>query len=292
MKNTLILIDDLYLQYGFSGVPEQNLLFLPMLKGNVVNKVLRGIRKIHLSLPAPFKKIWFADWKKTIQNYDTVILADAGNTFNVARYIRRCYPNKRIIVWYRNSVRGTVLPTEKDRATCEIWSFDKEDCSKYGFKYNPQFYERNSKYIEHDETNDAFFVGQNKGRKKILDEMKNSLEAHGYKTKFCIIGGKSDRMNYERVLEEIARTKVIVDCQCDWQEGITLRPLEALFYGKKLITNNVKIKEFDFYSAQNVFVWGNDSEDKLGEFLKKPMVDVSEYRKKYDLRSWVNRFYI
>lgn len=292
MDKTLILIDDLFYQYGLDGKEHNGIRFLPVMRSMSANKIMRAVRKAHLSLPLPFKKVWFDDrWMECIQDYDTIILGDSGNTVNVTRYIHAKYKDKRIIVWYRNSVQATVSPGEFDRSFCELWSFDRADCERYNMNYNPQFYIRSNAYQELPVCQDAFFVGQDKGRLKILSEMEDTLKKYGYRTRFCIVGVNSARLSYGQILNEISRSRVIVDCQCSWQEGITLRPLEALCYGKKLITNNLKVKKLDFYDPCSIFVWGEDNPEMLGQFLNTPYAENKEMKKNYGLESWVDHFY-
>ena len=96
MHRTLVLIDSLYKQYGLDGKEKNGILFLPMMKDELTNKFLRIIRKLHLSINIPGRSIWLFNWYKIIDKYDTIILADAGNTYNVARYIHEYWPQKRI----------------------------------------------------------------------------------------------------------------------------------------------------------------------------------------------------
>ena len=93
------------------------------------------------------------------------------------------------------------------------------------------------------------------------------------------------------ILDYISKSKAIVDFQGDWQHGITLRPLEALFYGKKLITNSKEVEKMDFYRPGNVFCTYKDDISNINKFLDSPLeVIPDEVIKKYDLTGWVERF--
>lgn len=291
MKKTLVLIDSLYEQYGLPGEEENSILFLPMLRGNISNRFLRGLRKVHLSVCAPMKAVWLGRWIKVCKNYDTIILADAGNTFNVVNYINKRWPDKRVIVWYRNSVSATISPNDVGRGKCELWSFDSADCKKYHMKYNPQFYVYSTDFSPKEIQYDVFFVGQDKGRLPVLRKMEEMLNRKGLSTKFCIVGVNSPRLSYKKILDYISQSRVVLDCRCSWQEGITLRPLEALFYHKKLITDDVAITGYDFYNPDNIFIWNKDDVDSLTEFVKGEYHNVNEdVVKRYGLEEWVRRF--
>ena len=80
------------------------------------------------------------------------------------------------------------------------------------------------------------------------------------------------------------------------QAGLTLRALEALFYEKKLITDNENIKEYDFYNSNNIFILKQDEElnakkkKELEDFLRKDFKIVSkEVKKQYTIENWLEK---
>lgn len=288
---TLVLIDSLYEQYDLDGREQNGILFLPMLRGRLERKAPRALRKLHLSLPLPGKTLWLGRWTRLAADYDTIVLADAGNTPNVVRYLKRRCPGKRVIVWYRNPVSASLPPEVFDRSACEVWSFDPADCAAHGLRYNPQFYIPRTPGPAGDEGQEAFFVGQDKGRGEILTRLEQALQAAGCKTRFCIVGVNSPRLPYREIVRRAAAARVIVDCPCRGQAGLTLRPLEALFYQKKLITTSPGIREQDFYHPHNIFVWGQDDPAALADFLARPYdAGVDRFRAKYSLEAWAARF--
>ncbi len=290
MNKTLILMDDLFYQYELSGEEENGILFLPVYKHNKLNRILMVLRKI--SLYFGFNANWLGNWTNVVDFYDTIVIGDIGNAPYIVKYIKKRYPKKRVIIWYRNSIKATVVPDKFNRNLCELWTFDKNDSVKYGLKYNHQFYIKNDNYNELPIEYDVFFVGQDKGRLEKLLEIEKEVSSYRFKSKFCIVGYNSERLEYSQILNYIAKSKVILDIQCDWQEGITLRPLEAVFYEKKLITNNKKIKEMDFYNAENIFVLEDENKYTLQDFILSEKMEYSQQtRNEYGLECWVKRFY-
>lgn len=291
MKRYLIMINSLYDQYGNQNFGE-NICFTRMLKSSIENRLYRAIRKAHLQSPLPFKSIWYDNWKYNIDSYDTIITADTGNTFAVIKDLKKHHPEKRVINWYRNPVSKAAPIIEDANKYCEVWSFDEKDCLKYGLKYNPQFCVKccgNPKKIT--AKSDAFFIGGDKGRLEQLLNLEAKLKRKGQVTNFRIVGYNSNRMTYQDVVDEILNTRIIIDVQSDGQDGMTLRPIEALIYEKKLITNNRNISSYDFYNTNNIYILNGDSEEGLDEFLTSPYQKVpSEIVNKYQITGWINNF--
>ena len=136
-----------------------------------------------------------------------------------------------------------------------------------------------------------FLWGGTKGGWQLLARMEAALQAQGCSTRFCIAGVNSSRLTYAQVLQGIAGCRVLVDCKCSGQQGMTLRPLEALFYGKKLLTNDSRLAGEAFYHPDNIFIWGQDDPARLGSFLHSACRPVRPaILAQYGLERWVERF--
>ena len=99
-------------------------------------------------------------------------------------------------------------------------------------------------------------------------------------------------MNYEHYLEKLSVSNAVLDLVNTENYGLTLRPLEALFYNKKVITNYREIKLYDFYNKNNIFVIGEDSVDNLNDFLKKPYIELpNNIVESYTFDKWISRFF-
>ena len=97
-------------------------------------------------------------------------------------------------------------------------------------------------------------------------------------------------MPYSEVVDMAMGADILVDYSLNPTSGLSLRPMEALFFGKKLITNNSEILSADFYSPSNIYVLGHDNRT-LREFVECPGTEVlPEVRDGYLLSSWLKRF--
>ena len=131
-----------------------------------------------------------------------------------------------------------------------------------------------------------------------LDELTAKLREAGAKADFRIIRRPEGRLafmrekllSYQAVIDLVKDADILVDYYLDTDSGLSLRPMEALFFGKKLVTNNRSILSEDFYSPANIYVLGHDGRS-LREFVECPGEAVAaDIRDRYLLSNWLKRF--
>lgn len=102
---------------------------------------------------------------------------------------------------------------------------------------------------------------------------------------------EKDYVDYLSVLGYIEKSKCILDICQDGQTGMTLRAVEAMFYDKKIITNNKKYKYLPFYQSNQIYIIEDDNFSGMKEFLDgkdtRYAVDDKDY---YNVESWIKRF--
>ena len=202
---------------------------------------------------------------------------------------------------------------------CELWSFDKGDCKREGMSHNVFCYdyvfldENNAQAFENrsihgDEIYDAFFIGVDKNRLARLLALEELLQKYDYTTKFMLQkaprgtyenSSEQERellidkgISYHEIIKLISQSKCIVELQEQGQTGLTLRAMEALFFQKKLLTDNLEILNCDFYRQENIFVWGQDDECRLADFLQVPYQKIPEETvSQYTWEAWLDRFF-
>lgn len=261
---------------------------------------LKAVRMLHLKSRLPLFSIWYTkEFKHSDYNkIKEIIIFDTVLTIPAANYIKKHYPQLRVIYWFWNHIYNK-SNLEQLSDNIEKWSYDIEDCKKYSLKHNTQFYFKelvSQKDNHYSNEHDFFFVGAEKGRKSEIDKMSELIERNNLSKFFSITGNnRKDRkykwLSYDKVIDYIVRSRCIVDLVPSAQKGLTIRPLEALFFKKKLITNFSNIKQYDFYHPENIFVVDVDSEDKLVSFINTDFnMQVGKYQEKYDFNSWLSRF--
>lgn len=252
---------------------------------------------------------WLEDWKYKIAEYDVIFIFAGVRGRDVIEYIRDYNKRARIIIYYINPVdfADRKAPHNYKGLDCEFYTFDPINAKKFGIKFKPYFYPEEY-MIDCDEKvpikQDIFFVGVDKDRLGVIKDLHRRFEQMNLTDKLMIVAtphkkySRSDekwlakRVPYEKIAENIKQSRAILDIVQSGQSGITLRPMEAMFYNKKLITNNIYIKEYDFYNPHNIFILQERNISELKEFLELPTIEINqEIKNKYRFSGgWLKEF--
>lgn len=250
---------------------------------NTDKPLFKLLKKVKISI--------LGKWKNEINKYDKFIIFESLYNEKVAKKIKRTKKENKVIVYFWNYIDDNNKYILNDKNIDEFWTFDKNDAKKYNMKYNPQFYTKNVKVQDEQNKYDVLFLGRPKTRKKDIVDLEKKLKEEGIQTNFKIIENEKDYVSYDEYLKMIAESKCILDYNQEGQVGLSLRPMEALFLERKLITNNTDIKNYDFYNHDNIFILGEDNINEIKEFINKPYKkidqDIIDY---YDFDQWLNRF--
>ncbi|MCS3868280.1 hypothetical protein J3D55_001196 [Chryseobacterium ginsenosidimutans] len=293
LDKTLIIYDSI--QYFVPSIEKKGVRCFPSFRK--VNKIEKIFRKI--SFKTGIKKSgWYGDWRKHVTTIDTVIIF-ATNRFDFIEYLADNYPDIRIIVWYWNPVFRCFDPSKLKRKNIEYWSFDEDDCKKYNLKFNTTFYFDNIDVDKNEAIKfDVIFLGADKKRKSVLDKINKDLTAIKIKTLFHIVPDKGQPnpqdikpLPYYDYLKLVSQSSCILDYIQAGQSGNTLRPMESIFFRKKLITNDKNIRKERFYDPANIFILDHDNFENINDFINGSYHEIrSELVNYYDFSTWLNRF--
>lgn len=270
-----------------------------------LSKPLRFLRKfpVFSSIISNTKerKGWIEDCKQA----DVIIIFD---TF--ARYSTYCNEIEGLVDKDIRLVLYLLNPAffsedyKKVSPRWEKWTFSKSDADKLGFKYGATFYNamllsENVPHCSEGKAVDVLFVGTDKGRKPFVLDLKRRLAACGVRCDFRVVDNfkslfsseYSREVSYRALCGMIQRSKVLLDVVQEGQYGLTLRIMEALLFGKKIITTNKYINnDSDFVGNENIYVLDKDNINGLQAFILKPFVPYAdELRKKYSFTEWLRR---
>lgn len=271
--------------------------------------------------------VFYGDWKRNYADYDLVILDESLIKPTDIRHLsdRKHGGYERVVVAYRNhiSLRQKFLHQEALRDQVREITYNLDDAAQYGITYEPQYW--NKELIRQiDECDQAAktdtddggkqgdqenykdqrwgltFVGEAKTPKRyeMLMQIKRRAEQQGIVTNFWIrsmrgeAGTHREYRSYEEYLRDVTRSAAVldvVDAQNNW--GLTLRPLEAMFLHRLLVTNYTDIVRYDFYEANkdNIYILRDEQMDGLAQFLLRGYVDNDLDIDEYDFERWVER---
>ncbi|MDO4869490.1 MAG: hypothetical protein Q4A65_04285 [Bacillota bacterium] len=248
-----------------------------------------------------FSNYFFFKVPKVDPDDDIIIAFDSKTNSKHLNRICARYPDKRIIYWCWNPVTNPKLFDLFDERI-QVWTYSRADSIKYGIKLNTQFYfdcltdEATASFREPSRPSPkVLFLGRDKGRAQALGSIEALLKEHGAKTEFILTEPPKYKaafeklMPYREVINKVKASDILLDYYLDTTAGLSLRPMEAMFWGKKLITNMESIRDQDFYDPNNIYVLGEDR--SLDDFFMAPYRPVDpEIKNRYLISNWIRRF--
>lgn len=190
-----------------------------------------------------------------------------------------------------------------------ILTFDRQDAlARPNLTFRPLFYRCDSlpPMGETELPVDLCFVGWlHSDRLAVLRKLQAAAESQGMsfhvylytglRTFLQLLLGRNARdvhvrtLSYAKLLECYRRATVIVDLPHARQSGLTMRAIEAVGAGRKLLTTARDIVHYDLYASGNVRVMPDDLAQLDGEFLRRPATPYPEKtRCRYSLDTWIN----
>lgn len=197
------------------------------------------------------------------------------------------------------------IPTDKSVLSKfdVVYSFDQEDCRKFGFEKIENFHFFDSIDQNITPKYDAVFLGTLDSRiekinaviKTLKENNNKSVKAYLYSNaKKDVIFSKnieifSDVIPFKNAYQYALNGKVIIDIGHDNQSGLSFRFFEAMAFRKKIITTNKSVINYDFYRSDNIFIIEDIDEIEIPDtFWNEPYKELSiEMVDKYHLKNWV-----
>jgi hypothetical protein len=203
--------------------------------------------------------------------------------------MRAVLPDTKFIMYQWDSLRNYQF-AQFVRHYDHVYSFDREDSLKLeNVTYLPLFFLK--KYqIERSqppEIDISFCASYSKERSKILEQIIASYEGklnlkfllymkrlsllkYLVKNKRYPLYYTLKKMNSDQLADIMKRSKAVIDIHSPAQSGLTIRTLEVLAAGCKLITTNDMIQEEDFYNEEQITVINRNDAVLKTEFINAP----------------------
>jgi hypothetical protein len=185
----------------------------------------------------------------------------------------------------------------------QVFSFDPQDCRKYGYQYRATFScaEDLSMPSQQDFHYDLFYIASySKERYRILRKMIDYCDSNGLSIYYHLyiknhlayafykLSNPGLKKKYVRffTLSNAEKAKIqnqsrcILDTPLSTQSGITMRVIEGLVLKKKILTSNPDITGFSFYNPDDFFLFTDENISIDKEKIQRPIhyqIDESYY---------------
>lgn len=201
------------------------------------------------------------------------------------------------VAYYWDTIKFFPRKLEIRKYFDRILSFDPVDCKVYGLEFLSNYYYYDS--LKPNQEYQVYNLSNLDQRKATIEKVGSLLEDMGVSFYFRGITSKTvnsnyikhspSRVNYADVLTETARSEIVLDVSKNGQNGLSLRPLEALGLNKKLITTNASIAQYDFYNPNNILILDPAHPTINKDFLNSAFEPIpASIKEKYHLKNWLN----
>ena len=241
------------------------------------------------------------------------VIQGEGLTPRILKWLRIRNPKTPFVYYLWDSIKNKPMLKENLAHFDSIFTFDKVDAKNFNmffaplFSAMPKLQVKDKKYIY-----DLSFIGTiHQDRMAILKDLAMQLPnkkiffylyspslilfliQRFFFKQFRALNIKSVNFNqlpYYRVQEILMDSNVILDIHHSGQTGLTIRTIESLTLGKKLITTNKSIKTYDFYNPLNILVVDRKKVHIPEAFFKSKYVPIPQViLNKYTLEGFYKR---
>ena len=243
-----------------------------------------------------------------------IVIIPEGFTDHIVENFKNHFPNSKFILYLWDSVSNREYIKKSFLYFDKVLSFDFDDSKKYNLFFQPLFFIDKFRFTSEKSTiiYDLSFIGTAHSDrvnilKKLLKNSTNTLNVYFYfylqnpliffYNRFFDIYFKNVKitdikfkgLNKKKVIQIISQSNCIVDVNHPKQTGLTIRSIEIVASGKKLITTNKTIRYYDFYNSNNIYIIDRDN----------PIIDKSFFNSElettpdsiinnYTLKNWIN----
>lgn len=266
-------------------------------------KITLAIKLYEKGISWPYLSL-LGDWFQELREIKGIVFTANRETKPVLDYLARKWPEISLHLYYLNNIENEITRVnEWQKYPCQIWTFDRKDSIQFGLRViaQPICKENFKKMHALKIRQDIIFIGEDKKRLIDLLKLKKEWQAIGITTCFEITGtyplNRTEGINYhyaqpvpyQKVIEKHSQSNCILEIVQKGQESSTMRPIEAGFLKKKLITNNQSIKKEPYYNSNNIFILNENNHDQIKDFLDNKFDDSIDFEN-YEIENWLKNF--
>lgn len=249
------------------------------------------------------------------RSYDIVLVIN-GQTLSadMLATLRAAYPRARFVLYMWDALANRPHVQKNLSLFDRVHTFDPGDAKTFGMSLRPLFYGSGFDRMAdpREEKYHLCFIGTaHSDRFPIVHRLRRNLppEIKGFWYLYLqapwvlrvrqliepsmrnarIEDFKFVPLEKSRTQEAVADSRAILDIEHPKQCGLTMRTFETLGSGKKLVTTNSRVKDYDFFSSQNVCVIDRNDPKIPSGFLETPFSPLAEaVRRRYSIAGWLD----
>lgn len=306
MKKILIIAHKHSKHYGLFDdlqTSERALIRYSVLRSinNVFLKYLRHIhfsQKINRIIDLPYKYLWYDyhDVPSLISEIQSIMVIDLAledpYLLDVLKKCRKKMPKVKISLFYLNAIGSNETENRKDFTKAiknantfvfdEKYTFDTGDSKTFGMRYlGFNYYSKHNIKNNYNLQYDIYYIGRSTlDRNDLFYAVYNMLTSKNCNFDFHIKPSKTETVrlpkvkyieskmiSYNKILEDLQKSRCILEILRENQKGPSLRYFEAVCYNKKLLTTNPEIVNFPYYDNRFMKVFSNPNDIDF-EWLK------------------------
>lgn len=208
----------------------------------------------------------------------------------------------KVVAYQWDGLRRYPLAQQYISLFDDFYVFDKTDLSiSSQLKHTTNFYFDDISSEAPIIPNSVFFVGTYmKDRVFLLNKIVEKIEENNLISNIYLISKqrkelhhnfkiRSKSFSFKESILKMQTAEYLIDLHNPIHNGLSFRTFESIGYQKKLITNNILVKEYDFYNPKNIYVIEGDSFEGFETFVKTPYEPIeATIREKYSFSGWIS----
>ncbi|MFD2892889.1 hypothetical protein ACFS5J_12785 [Flavobacterium chuncheonense] len=186
----------------------------------------------------------------------------------------------------------------------KIYSFDKKDVKEYQLAFLPNYIHLPKNRNNTKSKRCVFSISSIDERLETYNTIAQKLSDLQISFKFLFFDKKlnanlhpeaiftTEKLSQDDIMKEISDSDIILDIVRENQIGLSFRIFDALALGKKIITTNKDIKNYDFYIPQNILIIDKNNIVIDTHFFKTEYQQIPDtIYEKYTLRNWIKTIF-
>tara|TARA_R100000935_G_scaffold31937_1_gene52465 strand:+ start:1186 stop:2121 length:936 start_codon:yes stop_codon:yes gene_type:complete len=231
------------------------------------------------------------------QNYILIIRPDKFSR-NHLKFLKT--NTEKLIVYLFDAIASIPDQLKNLDLFDEVYSYELEDVTVYNFKFITNFIPLD--YIEPVKGTGLFNISSFDERFPIIQKVAKQIKDLNYPYKIVIKKDKIISCNYVDIITEywnmdtvskyILDSAILLDIQKEGQHGLSFRIFEGLGTGKKIITTNKSVSNYDFYRPENILIIDSLNPIIPMKFLDEKAIEIPEsIKSKYRREAWIKTIF-